>query len=128
MGSPEMRKKRRERAVCAPESRSGGTWTGAKLSFSMRLPLIAAVMLLLLPGLCLFRLVVLLPDFLLHFGHVERLGPRNHLIERRPGQCARLLKHDDLVAEHHERGDRANTERAGQLPLLFSAHLGEHHP
>src|SRR5216683_176845 len=127
MRSPEMRKKRRERSVCAPHSRSAGTSIGPKLSFSMRLPLIAAVMLLLLPGLCLFRLVVLLPDFLLHFGHVERLGLRNHLIERRPGQCARLLKQDDLVAEHHQRGDRANTEGAGQLLLLVGVHLGEHH-
>src|SRR6266705_1689877 len=106
--SPEMQKKRRDRSVCAPHSRSAGTSIGPKLSFSMRLPLIAAVMLLLLPGLCLFRLVVLLPDFLLHLGHVEQLGPRNHLIERRPGQCTRLLKQDDLIAEHHQRRDRAN--------------------
>src|SRR6266513_549387 len=47
MRSPEMRKKRRERSVCAPHSRSAGTSIGPKLSFSMRLPLIAAVMLLL---------------------------------------------------------------------------------
>src|SRR6266436_5161351 len=92
MRSPEMRKKRRDRSVCAPHSRSAGTSIGPKLSFSMRLPLIAAVMLLLLSGLCLFRLVALLPDFLLHLGHVERLGLRNHLIERRPRQCARLLE------------------------------------
>src|SRR5258708_20926431 len=104
MRSPEMRKKRRERSVCAPHSRSAGTSIGPKLSFSMRLPLIAAVMLLLLPGLCLFRLVVLLPDFLLHFGHVERLGPRNHLIARRPRQCAPPLQHDVLGPVHHEPG------------------------
>src|ERR1700694_5396946 len=47
MRSPEMRKKRRERSVCAPHSRSAGTSIGPKLSFSMRLPLMAAVMLLL---------------------------------------------------------------------------------
>src|SRR3979490_1266378 len=47
MRSPEMRKNRRERSVCAPHSRSAGTSIGPKLSFSMRLPLIAAVMLLL---------------------------------------------------------------------------------
>src|SRR5882762_10063532 len=127
MRSPEMRKKRRDRSVCAPHSRSAGTSIGPKLSFSMRLPLIAAVMLLLLSGLCRFRLVVLLPDFLLHLGHVERLGLRNHLIERRPRQCARLLEQDHLVAEHHQGGDRANTEGAGQLLLLVGVHLGKHH-
>src|SRR2546426_5945370 len=84
MRSPEMRKKRRDRSVCAPHSRSAGTSIGPKLSFSMRVPLIAAVMLLLLPGLWLFRPVV--------------LG-----------------------------GDRANTEGAGQLLLLVSVYLGEHH-
>src|SRR2546428_517906 len=127
MRSPEMRKKRRDRSVCAPHSRSAGTSIGPKLSFSMRLPLIAAVMLLLLPGLWLFRTVVLLPYFLLHLGHVERLGLRDHLIERSPGQCACLLEHDDLVPDHHQGGDRANTEGAGQLLLLVSGYLGEHH-
>src|SRR5438067_5394325 len=47
MRSPEMRKKRRLRSVCAPHSRSAGTSMVPKLSFSMRTPLIAAVMLLL---------------------------------------------------------------------------------
>src|SRR3989442_4592462 len=129
MRSPEMRKNRRERSVCAPHSRSAGTSIGPKLSFSMRLPLIAAVMLLLqqFRGLCLFRVVVLVPHFLVHLGHVERLGLRDHLIERSPGQCARLLEQDDLVAEHHQGGNRANTEGAGQLLLLVSVYLGEHH-
>src|SRR3954471_11919227 len=45
MRSPEMRKKRRLRSVCAPHSRSAGTSMGPKLSFSVRLPLIAASML-----------------------------------------------------------------------------------
>src|SRR5712691_10332186 len=43
MRSPEMRKKRRLRSVCAPHSRSAGTSIGPKLSFSVRLPLIAAL-------------------------------------------------------------------------------------
>src|SRR2546422_7808453 len=103
MRSPEMRKKRRDRSVCAPHSRSAGTSIGPKLSFSMRLPLIAAVMLLLLPSLWLFRPVVLLPYFLLHPGHVERLGLRDHLIERSPGQCACLLEQDDLVRSEERR-------------------------
>src|SRR4030088_17891 len=47
MRSPEMRKKRRERSVCAPHSRSAGTSIGPKLSFSMRLPPTATVILLL---------------------------------------------------------------------------------
>src|SRR5260370_3863253 len=42
-----MRKNRRLRSVCAPNSRSDGTSIGPKLSFSVRVPLIAAVMLLL---------------------------------------------------------------------------------
>src|SRR3954471_2288511 len=45
MRSPEMRKKRRLRSVCAPHRRSTGTSIGPKLSFSVRLPLIAASML-----------------------------------------------------------------------------------
>src|SRR2546428_5589478 len=77
MRSPEMRKKRRDRSVCAPHSRSAGTSIGPKLSFSMRLPLIAAAMLLLLPGLSPFRPRVLLPYFLLHLCHVDRLGLRD---------------------------------------------------
>src|SRR5258708_37229770 len=47
MRSSEMRKKRRLRSVCAPHSRSAGTSIGPKLSFSVRLPLIASPMLLL---------------------------------------------------------------------------------
>src|ERR1700675_1514188 len=50
MRSPEMRKKRRLRSVCAPHSRSDGTSIGPKLSFSVRVPLIAAPMLLLQLG------------------------------------------------------------------------------
>jgi hypothetical protein len=42
MPSPEMRKKRRLRSVCAPHSRSAGTSMVPKLSFSSREPLIAA--------------------------------------------------------------------------------------
>src|ERR1700752_4622980 len=45
MRSPEMRKKRRLRSVCAPQSRSAGTSIGPKLSFSMRVPAIPATML-----------------------------------------------------------------------------------
>src|SRR5882672_2508509 len=45
MRSPEMRKKRRLRSVCAPQRRSAGTSIGPKLSFSMRVPAIPALML-----------------------------------------------------------------------------------
>ena len=38
MRSPEMRKKRRLRSVCAPHRRSAGTSIGPKESFSMRVP------------------------------------------------------------------------------------------
>src|SRR4051812_43713854 len=50
MRSLEMRKKRRLRSVCAPHSRSAGTSIGPKLSFSVRVPPMAAVMLLLQQG------------------------------------------------------------------------------
>src|SRR5258705_10538970 len=46
MRSPEMRKKRRLRSVCAPHRRAAGTSIGPKLSFSMRVPDIPAAMLL----------------------------------------------------------------------------------
>src|SRR5256885_1299745 len=46
MRSPEMRKKRRLRSVCAPHSRSAATSISPKLSFSIRVPLMAAPMLL----------------------------------------------------------------------------------
>src|SRR5258708_32963144 len=45
MRSPEMRKKRRLRSVCAPHSRAAGTSIGPKLSFSMRVAAIPAAML-----------------------------------------------------------------------------------
>src|SRR5882762_5554182 len=45
MRSPEMRKKRRLRSVCAPQRRSAGTSIGPKLSFSMRVPAIPPLML-----------------------------------------------------------------------------------
>src|SRR5260221_703808 len=45
MRSPEMRKKRRLRSVCAPHSRAAGTSIGPKLSFSMRMAAIPAAML-----------------------------------------------------------------------------------
>src|SRR5260221_14415108 len=45
MRSPEMRKKRRLRSVCAPHSRAAGTSIGRKLSFSMRMAAIPAAML-----------------------------------------------------------------------------------
>src|SRR5437868_810295 len=44
MRSVEMRKKRRLRSVCAPHSRSAGTSIGPKLSFSVRVALIAAML------------------------------------------------------------------------------------
>src|SRR5258708_29944145 len=45
MRSPEMRKKRRLRSVCAPHSRAAGTSIGPKVSFSMRVAAIPAAML-----------------------------------------------------------------------------------
>src|SRR5688572_30659358 len=45
MRSPEMRKKRRLRSVCAPHRRAAGTSISPKVSFSTRTPLIAAPML-----------------------------------------------------------------------------------
>src|SRR5258708_30644064 len=45
MRSLEMRKKRRLRSVCAPQRWSAGTSIGPKLSFSVRVPAIAAAML-----------------------------------------------------------------------------------
>src|SRR5258708_39674304 len=45
MRSLEMRKKRRLPSVCAPQRWSAGTSIGPKLSFSVRVPAIAAAML-----------------------------------------------------------------------------------
>src|SRR3990172_12499537 len=47
MRSPEMRKKRRLRSVCAPHRRAAGTSIGPNESRSVRVPLIAAPSLLL---------------------------------------------------------------------------------
>src|SRR5262245_56222687 len=115
MRSPEMRKKRRLRSVCAPQSRSAGTSIVPKLSFSTREPLIAASMLL------------LVADLGVHLGHVDRLRLRDHLLERGAGQSARLLKQDHFLAEHHQGRDRADAEGAGELLLLIGVDLGEHH-
>src|ERR671938_2004793 len=100
MRSPEMRKKRRLRSVCAPHRRSAGTSIGPKLSFSMRVPDMPALCYGSRPGLFL-RL--LRGDFGVHLRHVERLGLSNHLLERRAGERAGLLKENHLLAEHDER-------------------------
>src|SRR5918996_1266662 len=100
MRSPEMRKKRRLRSVCAPHRRSAGTSMVPKLSFSSREPLIAALMLLLL-----LALLVLFLHLFVHLGHVEGLGLGNHLLQRLPRQRAGLLEQDHFLAEHHQGRD-----------------------
>src|SRR5687767_5518335 len=128
MRSPEMRKKRRLRSVCAPHRRSAGTSMVPKLSFSTREPLIAAVMLLLLLLLVLLAaLLLLLAHLGVHLRHVQRLSLADHLLESLARQRAGLLEKDDLLAEHHQRRDRADAERAGELLLLVGIDLGEYH-
>src|SRR6266404_6776008 len=114
MRSAEMRKKRRLLSVWAPHSRSAGTSIGPKLSFSMRVPAMPTPMLLRLGG-----------DLGVHLRHIERLGLRDHLLERRGRQRARLLKEDHFLAKHHQRRDRADAEGAGEFLLVVSVHLGE---
>src|SRR5438105_11348202 len=122
MRSPEMRKKRRLRSVCAPQSRSASTSIGPKLSFSMRVPD--------MPALCYGSR---LPLFLLrlrrrlgmYLRHVERLRLSNYLLERRAGKRPGLLEQDHFLAEHDQRRNRADAEGAGELLLLVGVHLGE---
>src|SRR5919109_2567083 len=123
MRSPEMRKKRRLRSVCAPHSRSAGTSMVPKLSFSSREPLIGGLMLLLVALLSL----LLSFDFGVDLRHVNGFRLGNDLLERLPRQRAGLLEQDHLLAEHHERGNRADTEGAGELLLLVGVHFAEHH-
>src|SRR4051812_22757616 len=101
MRSPEMRKKRRLRSVCAPHSRPAGTSIVPKLSFSSRTPLIAALML----RRVLLLILLLSCHFGMHLGHVEALRLGDDLLERLTGQRARLLEQDDFFAEHHQRRD-----------------------
>src|SRR5256714_10217630 len=122
MRSPEMRKKRRLRSVCAPQSRSASTSIGPKLSFSMRVPD--------MPALCYgSRRRLFLLRLRRHLGmylrHVERLRLSNHLLERGAGERPGLLKQDHLLAEHDQRRNRADAEGAGELLLLVGVHLGE---
>src|SRR5262249_14297676 len=65
-------------------------------------------------------------DFLVHLGHVERFRLGQHLLERVPRQRARLLEEDDLLAEHHQRRDRADTKGTGELLLLVGIDLAEY--
>src|SRR3954470_10081031 len=122
MRSPEMRKKRRLRSVCAPQSRSASTSIGPKLSFSMRVPD--------MPALCYgSRRRLFLLRLRRHLGmylrHVERLRLSDHLLERGAGERPGLLEQDHLLAEHQERRNRADTEGAGELLLLIGVHFGE---
>src|SRR5687767_9532248 len=111
MRSPEMRKKRRLRSVCAPHSRSAGTSMVPKLSFSSREPLIAASMLLLV----LLLGLPLTLDLGVDLCHVDRLRLRDDLLQRRAGERAGLLEQNNLLAEHHQGRDRADAKGAGQL-------------
>src|SRR5687767_12257845 len=52
-----------------------------------------------------------------HFGHVEGTRLLDDAVQRLWRQGARFRKQDDLLAEHHEKGDRADVERRGQLLL-----------
>src|SRR6185436_2334376 len=107
MRSPEMRKKRRLRSVCAPHRRPAGTSMVPKLSFSRREPLIAALMLLLLLlplpffPLLLFRPLLLAGDFGMYLGHVDGLRLGDDLLQRLARECARLLEQDHFLAKHH---------------------------
>ena len=69
-------------------------------------------MLLLLAGLVLLALRGHLG---VHLGHVDVLRLRDDLLERLPRQRAGLLEQDHLLAEHHQRRDGADLERARQL-------------
>ena len=67
-----------------------------------------------------------LGDLLAHGVHVERLGLLDHLLERALRQRTGLREDDDLVAEHHQRRDRADLEMPRDLLLLVGVHFGEH--
>jgi tRNA synthetases class I (E and Q), catalytic domain len=54
-------------------------------------------------------------------------GPQSQVLERVAGQRARLLEQDYFLAEHHQRRNRADAERTGELLLLVGVHFREHH-
>src|SRR3954447_11652057 len=124
MRSPEMRKKRRLRSVCAPQSRSVGTSIGPKLSFSMRVPDMRGYV---TAARTLLSGLLLRCDLGVHLGHVERLGLRDHLLELRSMQRAGLLEQDDLLAKDNQRRNATDAEGAGEFLLFLGIYLGEDH-
>ena len=58
--------------------------------------------------------------------HVEFARLADQLLQRRLGQRAGLGVQDDAVADHHQRRDRRDSERAREFRLGFGVDLGEH--
>jgi hypothetical protein len=68
----------------------------------------------------------LVADLRAHRIHVERVRLGDHLLERALRQRPRLREDDDLVAENHQRGNRADLEMRGDLLLVVGVDLGEY--
>src|SRR5258706_14758872 len=66
-------------------------------------------------------------DVAMHLRHVELLHFPDHRFQTRRRQRTRLGKQQHLLAEHHQRRNRADLEVSGQLGLFLGIHLGEHH-
>src|SRR5690242_15252326 len=58
--------------------------------------------------------------------HVERLGLRDELLERRLGQRARLRVQHDVVADDHQCGDGRDVEGGRHRGLRLGVDLAEH--
>ena len=59
----------------------------------------------------------------LDFGHVELAHLREHVLDRAFRQRSRLLEDDHLLAEDHQRRNRADPEVAGERLLLVGVDL-----
>ena len=67
-----------------------------------------------------------LGDLLLHLRHVDFPGLGDEFAECTGRQGAGLRVKDHLVAEHHQRRDRADIERRRDFLLFFGIHFREH--
>ena len=64
-------------------------------------------------------------DFAAHLIHVQRLSLGDYLSQGAGGKCASFCVDDDLVTEHHQRGDGTNVEGGRDAGLRFGVDFGK---
>ena len=74
---------------------------------------------------CCEKSYPLFRDFAAYLIHVQRLGLGNDLSQGAGGKRAGFCVDDDLVTEHHQRGDGTNVEGGRDAGLRFGVDFGK---